>query len=989
MLLELAVPASAGPLLQRSLPRVQRLFRVRVRLLRRGQQQQPPTPGESGQQQQAGGCCWAGIDQGDEQDRKRAREYISALCMPELCQEQSLTPELRKLLSSLRDTIEYESQAVLNLKERSLEISGRQLNVMTAWSMVEKLKMEQRPSRQERMAAITPMELEPPLDQGECSGESDEWTSSESEAEQAGGRSGFGSSGHYRGKEITSKPHRQLCRSPCLDRPSFSQGSIQVPHDHHRILLPHDLQLKPEEAKSTLDKDYQTKMDFAIKLGYAGEQIQAVLNKLGADALINDILAELVRLGNKGESEAQAGGGSNTGTLVSRGQCPKEIASPELSLEDEVEDNTDNLRPIVIDGSNVAMSHGNKEVFSCRGIQLAVEWFYEKGHKDITVFVPAWRKELSRPDAPIADQEILHKLEKDKILVFTPSRRVQGRRVVCYDDRFIVKLAFDSDGIIVSNDNYRDLQNEKPEWKKFIEERLLMYSFVNDKFMPPDDPLGRHGPSLENFLRKKPVIPEHKKQPCPYGKKCTYGHKCKYYHPERANQPQRSVADELRISAKLSAVKTMSEGALVKCGTGVAGSKGESSSDVKRVAPKRQSDPSIRSVAVEPEERLSVARKSEANSVPSLVSALSVPIIAPSKSHAVGALNTRSASSPVPGSSQFTHQKSSLEHMTSVQYPPILVTNSHGTSVSYAEQYPKYESLGDHGYYSMLSDFSNLSISSMHNTDYYGSDQEHGMFSRNSSPCPDNCMSHTSTNSYSSYSDLYLGISDPGPEENAKVHRQSQNRLQPFGHGYHEALTRVQSYEPEEPKQLPRKQSMSHLALHIQHPPVGARSSCPGDYPVPQNVHPSSSSQPGRALVMTRMDSVSDSRLYESNPMRQRRPPLCREQHASWDPLPCPTDSYGYHSYPLSNNLMQPCYEPVMVRSMPEKMEQLWHSPWAGMCSEPRERHIIPEHQYQTYKNLCNIFPASIVLSVMEKNPHLTDAQQLAAVIVTKLRSGH
>lgn len=81
----------------------------------------------------------------------------------------------------------------------------------------------------------------------------------------------------------------------------------------------------------------------------------------------------------------------------------------------------------------------------------------------------------------LSDQEILRKLEKEKILVFTPSRRVQGRRVVCYDDRFIVKLAYDSDGIIVSNDNYRDLQNEKPEWKKFIEERLLMYSFVNDK----------------------------------------------------------------------------------------------------------------------------------------------------------------------------------------------------------------------------------------------------------------------------------------------------------------------------------------------------------------------------------------------------------------------------------------------------------------------------------------------------------------------------
>ncbi|KFM09755.1 putative ribonuclease ZC3H12C, partial [Pygoscelis adeliae] len=292
---------------------------------------------------------------------------------------------------------------------------------------------------------------------------------------------------------------------------------------------------------------YQTKLEFALKLGYSEEQVQLVLNKLGTDALINDILGELVKLGNKTETDQTV---TNANTSVMREASSIESQRSESPLQEDVTEHGDNLRPIVIDGSNVAMSHGNKEVFSCRGIKLAVDWFLERGHKDVTVFVPAWRKEQSRPDALITDQEILRKLEKEKILVFTPSRRVQGRRVVCYDDRFIVKLAFESDGIIVSNDNYRDLANEKPEWKKFIDERLLMYSFVNDKFMPPDDPLGRHGPSLDNFLRKKPIVPEHKKQPCPYGKKCTYGHKCKYYHPERGNQPQRSVADELRAMSR-------------------------------------------------------------------------------------------------------------------------------------------------------------------------------------------------------------------------------------------------------------------------------------------------------------------------------------------------------------------------------------------------------------------------------------------------------
>lgn len=84
----------------------------------------------------------------------------------------------------------------------------------------------------------------------------------------------------------------------------------------------------------------------------------------------------------------------------------------------------------------------------------------------------------------LTDQHILRELEKKKILVFTPSRRVGGKRVVCYDDRFIVKLAFESDGVVVSNDTYRDLQSERQEWKRFIEERLLMYSFVNDKYGP-------------------------------------------------------------------------------------------------------------------------------------------------------------------------------------------------------------------------------------------------------------------------------------------------------------------------------------------------------------------------------------------------------------------------------------------------------------------------------------------------------------------------
>lgn len=81
----------------------------------------------------------------------------------------------------------------------------------------------------------------------------------------------------------------------------------------------------------------------------------------------------------------------------------------------------------------------------------------------------------------LLDPHILESLAKQAILIYTPSRKIKGKRMMCYDDRYIVKLAYEQDGVIVSNDNFRDLQNENPEWKWFIEQRLLMYSFVNDK----------------------------------------------------------------------------------------------------------------------------------------------------------------------------------------------------------------------------------------------------------------------------------------------------------------------------------------------------------------------------------------------------------------------------------------------------------------------------------------------------------------------------
>ncbi|KAJ3646522.1 hypothetical protein Zmor_024107 [Zophobas morio] len=279
---------------------------------------------------------------------------------------------------------------------------------------------------------------------------------------------------------------------------------------------------------------YTARVEFALKLGYTERLVQAALQKLGPSPAQNELLAELIKLG------AQKGA-----------SCDSSPSESTLDVADVPGDQGGGhaLRPIVIDGSNVAMSHGNKEIFSCRGIKICVDWFKSRGHKDITVFVPKWRKEAPRPDNPIRDQDILAELERERLLVFTPSRLVGGKRMVCYDDRYILRLAADVDGIVVSNDNYRDLCQESTEFRKVVEERILMYSFVNDRFMPPDDPLGRSGPTLDNFLRTQPKKGD-PPPPCPYGKKCTYGNKCKYHHPERGPFPHKSVIERLSEHAQ-------------------------------------------------------------------------------------------------------------------------------------------------------------------------------------------------------------------------------------------------------------------------------------------------------------------------------------------------------------------------------------------------------------------------------------------------------
>ncbi|XP_069702119.1 probable ribonuclease ZC3H12D isoform X2 [Periplaneta americana] len=222
---------------------------------------------------------------------------------------------------------------------------------------------------------------------------------------------------------------------------------------------------------------------------------KSILSRLRTSHNIRDIAPDTVREGfrpvtNDGSNVATSCNPVRSALAPSTSKYGSNIYNPNPDAVKE------GLRPIVIDGSNVAMGHGNGLFFSCRGLQICIDYFLKLNHK-VIAFVPKYRR--SSPQSK--DTDILDKLEKQGLLTFTPSRRIGDRLVVAYDDRYIVQYAAECGGVIVSTDNYRDLLRENPAWRETIENRLLMFTWVGDIIMFPQDPLGRYGPNLENFLR--------------------------------------------------------------------------------------------------------------------------------------------------------------------------------------------------------------------------------------------------------------------------------------------------------------------------------------------------------------------------------------------------------------------------------------------------------------------------------------------------------
>ncbi|KAM4853533.1 protein KHNYN isoform 1-T2 [Thomomys bottae] len=253
--------------------------------------------------------------------------------------------------------------------------------------------------------------------------------------------------------------------------------------------------------------------------------------------------------GDKKQAGAPSRGGSpwkrdtRGGNLVTGTQRFEEILQEPFILSLANVPGNPDLRHIVIDGSNVAMEHGLQQHFSCRGIAIAVQYFWDRGHRDITVFVPQWR---FRKDSKARESHFLQKLYSLSLLSLTPSRMMDGKRISSYDDRFMVKLAEGTNGIIVSNDQFRDLAQESDKWMAIIRERLLPFTFAKNCFMVPDDPLGQNGPTLDTLLQKPAREQESSKAQQPSRSIIEHGNKQQEKEEEKGSKEEEKGSGGIR-----------------------------------------------------------------------------------------------------------------------------------------------------------------------------------------------------------------------------------------------------------------------------------------------------------------------------------------------------------------------------------------------------------------------------------------------------------
>ena len=161
------------------------------------------------------------------------------------------------------------------------------------------------------------------------------------------------------------------------------------------------------------------------------------------------------------------------------------------------------LRPIIIDGLNIARKYGNylrknNKFWEAKGLKLCYEYFVNKWNYEDKKISIVWKYVN---EEYVNDKEILEEFKEKRIIVEASSRKLDGQRLQLDDDTLALDIALDTDGIIISFDTFRNHFDNSTTYRTVIKEQVIEPTFDHAEVRFHPKPFGDKGPSLKRLLR--------------------------------------------------------------------------------------------------------------------------------------------------------------------------------------------------------------------------------------------------------------------------------------------------------------------------------------------------------------------------------------------------------------------------------------------------------------------------------------------------------
>uniref|UniRef100_A0A182T0F1 RNase_Zc3h12a domain-containing protein n=1 Tax=Anopheles maculatus TaxID=74869 RepID=A0A182T0F1_9DIPT len=129
-------------------------------------------------------------------------------------------------------------------------------------------------------------------------------------------------------------------------------------------------------------------------------------------------------------------------------------------------------RIVLLDGCNLSHTSNRLPRFKTERLAKALQYFVDRGHPVYTVF-PRFHLYTRQWD----DVGRLDGLYRKNYIVPTPCKEYPNPKSQVYDDRILMAIAAKFDCAVISNDRFRDVASEHPEWARVAHNQTITFDW--------------------------------------------------------------------------------------------------------------------------------------------------------------------------------------------------------------------------------------------------------------------------------------------------------------------------------------------------------------------------------------------------------------------------------------------------------------------------------------------------------------------------------